>query len=102
MLSQQPKERCPQCSYDGYCYDNVCRVWCCGRCFMMETPREKSRRAALSARAGTDGLRSQHLQFRRRADSDGRLLRLPVGPGERTSSPERTAVRRERDPNVAA
>ena len=46
-------QRCPQCSYEGYCYDSVCRVWCCGRCYMMETEAEKGRREARSTRAGS-------------------------------------------------
>ena len=53
MASAGERERCPQCSYERYCYDPVCRVWCCGRCHTMETVEEKgereARRTALSA-----------------------------------------------------
>ena len=37
-------ERCPQCSHEGYRYDAVCRVWCCGQCHTTETMAEKGER----------------------------------------------------------
>ncbi len=50
MLVSPRTGRCPRCSYEGYCYDSVCRVWCCGQCHMMETEAEKRRREMRVAR----------------------------------------------------
>ncbi len=60
MVIAPGAERCPQCSYEGYCYDSVCRVWCCGRCHTMETEAEKGRREVGSTRAGSTA--EQHRQ----------------------------------------
>ncbi len=46
MTAPQEVERCPECRHDGYTYDPVCHVWCCGRCHATETVDEKTRRQA--------------------------------------------------------
>lgn len=53
MASAREVERCPECWHEGYSYDPVCKIWCCGRCQRMETVEEKDERdgrwTALSA-----------------------------------------------------
>ena len=46
MTARQETETCPQCRQEGYTYDPVCHVWCCGRCQGTETVEEKLRRQA--------------------------------------------------------
>jgi hypothetical protein len=44
MTAPHEMETCPQCRQDGYTYDPVCHIWCCGRCQATETVDEKTRR----------------------------------------------------------
>lgn len=44
MTAPHEMERCPQCRQDGYTYDPVCHIWCCGQCHATETVDEKIRR----------------------------------------------------------
>jgi len=44
MTAPHEMERCPQCRQDGYTYDPVCHIWCCGRCHATETVEERIRR----------------------------------------------------------
>jgi hypothetical protein len=52
MVGRLAVERCPQCSYEGYCYDSVCQIWCCGRCHTTETTAKRRLRKAHSIRVG--------------------------------------------------
>lgn len=62
MAASRETKRCPQCQHEGYSYDPVCRLWCCGRCCATETGEEMDRRAAAQSRplegaAGAPGVR---------------------------------------------
>lgn len=44
MAAPHEMEMCPQCRQEGYTYDPVCHIWCCGRCHESETVEEKMQR----------------------------------------------------------
>jgi ribosomal protein L37AE/L43A len=41
MAASRNSERCPHCHQEGYSYDSVCNIWCCGRCQTTETTSGK-------------------------------------------------------------
>jgi len=44
MLDPHELDRCPWCGHDGHTFDAVCKLWCCGRCYLMEAADERERR----------------------------------------------------------
>jgi len=62
MAAYRETERCPECQHEGYSYDPVCKLWCCGRCCATETDQEMERRVGTQSRhlegaAGPPGVR---------------------------------------------
>jgi len=50
MAAYRETRQCPECQYEGYSYDPVCKLWCCGRCCASETDEEMERRVGAQSR----------------------------------------------------